>query len=52
MGKDSVSNTENQDMTVEKVVDLEDSSKEKSLEDLMKKMKKENSKYVRIKKLF
>lgn len=52
MGKDSVSNTENQDMTVEKVVDLEDSSKEKSLEGLMKKMKKENSKYVRIKKLF
>lgn len=52
MGKDSVSNTENQDMTVEKVVDLEDSSKKKSLEDLMKKMKKENSKYVRIKKLF
>jgi hypothetical protein len=51
MEKDLVSNTENQDMPSEDQSDL-DTSQEKSLDDLMAKMKKENSKYVRIKKLF
>jgi hypothetical protein len=51
MEKDSVSDTEDQSMVKDEPGDLE-TSKEKSLDDLMAKMKKEKSKYVRIKKLF